>query len=158
MNRKKHTVDILFVLILFGVFAFSALMLVIMGSNVYTKTVDTMGENFNDRTSYAYITEKFRQNDIMNSISVETINENSSFVFTKEINNIEYQTYLYIHEGYLKELLIKKGDSMPLEAGNIILNANSLSIKQTDMHTFSCVLDDTSNIIEFTLTSRTSQE
>lgn len=155
--QKKHTVDILFVLILFGVFAFSALMLVIMGSNVYTKTVDSMETNFNERTSYAYITEKFRQNDVKDSISVEIINSNSAFVFTETINETEYQTFLYIHDGYLKELLIKKGDSLPLDAGNIILEATDFSIYQKNEHTFICNITQEESNTEFTLNAHASQ-
>jgi hypothetical protein len=156
-NQKKHTVDILFVLILFGVFAFSALMLVIMGSNVYTKTVNAMENNFNNRTSYAYITEKFRRNDSVNSISIEEINSNSAFVFNEIINDVEYETYLYIHDGYLKEMLIKKGNSLPLEAGNIILEASNFSIIQEENNIYHCSLEEESGTTEFTLTARTDQ-
>jgi len=157
-KQKKHTIDILFVLILFGVFAISALMLVIMGSTVYSKTVDSMETNFNDRTSYAYITEKFRQNDSINSISIEQVNDNSSFVFSKEINNESYQTYLYIHDGYLKELFVKKGETLPLKAGNIILEADSMEITKIDTQTFQCTVKKDGSYTFFLLTANTEQK
>lgn len=157
-NQKKHTVDILFVLILFGVFAFSAFMLVILGSNVYSNTVDSMENNFSNRTSYAYITEKFRQNDSANSISTNLINSNAAFIFTETINETDYQTILYIHDGYLKELLIKKGDSLPLEAGNTILEANAFTIVKKDSNTFVCTLTESEKITTFTLTAHTNQD
>ena len=54
-NDNRHMVDILFVIALFCVFALSALMLVIIGSNVYKKTVTNMDNNFDSRTSFSYI-------------------------------------------------------------------------------------------------------
>ena len=60
IRNEGHIVDFLFVLGLFFVFAFSALMLILIGSGVYKKTVDRMNENFNLRTTTAYITEKIR--------------------------------------------------------------------------------------------------
>lgn len=157
-NQKKHTVDILFVLLLFGIFAFSAFMLVIMGSNVYSNTVDSMENNFTNRTSYAYITEKFRQNDSSNSISVDHINSNSAFVFSETIGETEYQTILYIHDGYLKELLTKSGNTLPLEAGNIILEASAFTIVQEDSNTFVCTLTESEKSTTFTLTAHSSQD
>lgn len=157
-KQKKHTVDILFVLILFGVFAISALMLVIMGSSVYNKTVISMEDNYRDRTSVAYIAEKFRQNDSLNSITVTTINENSSFVFSEEIGDELYQTYLYIHDGYLKELFIKEGISLPLEAGNIILEASSLEIVQLDNQSFRCTIKEENTYTTFFLSANTTQK
>ena len=48
-NENKHMVDVLFVIILFCVFAVSALILVMIGANVYKKTVNDMDSNFNSR-------------------------------------------------------------------------------------------------------------
>lgn len=157
-KQKKHTVDILFVIILFGVFAISALMLVIMGSSVYSKTVDSMEFNYKDRTSYAYITEKFRQNDRINSISTQTINDNSCFVFSEEIGSEIYNTYLYIHEGCLKELFTKEETSLPLKAGNIILEATSLEIVKIDTQTFRCIIEEDGSFTTFLLTANTVQK
>ncbi len=156
-QQKKHTIDILFVLILFGAFAISALMLVIMGSTVYSHTVDNMEGNFDNRTSYAYITEKFRQSDRKNAISVEEINDNSSFVFTEEINEEIYHTYLYIHEGYLKELFLKDNTSLPLKAGNKILEADSFVINRINNQTFECTIYKDGSSTVFLLTANTMQ-
>ena len=53
-NENRHMVDVLFVLSLFCVFAFSALMLVIIGADVYKKTAAHMDTNYASRISYAY--------------------------------------------------------------------------------------------------------
>ena len=69
-QERKHIVDVLFVLALFVVFTLSALVLVILGANVYRQTVRYMDENYNARTAYSYLTEKVRQNDLYDSISI----------------------------------------------------------------------------------------
>ena len=63
-QERNHIVDVLFVLALFVVFTLSALVLVILGANVYRQTVSYMDENYEARTAYSYLTEKVRQNDV----------------------------------------------------------------------------------------------
>ena len=69
-QERNHIVDVLFVLALFVVFTLSALVLVILGANVYRQTVSYMDENYEARTAYSYLTEKVRQNDVYGSIYV----------------------------------------------------------------------------------------
>lgn len=143
MNQERHfIVDILFVLALFGVFTVSALMLVTIGSEVYRHTVDDMGSNYETRTAVAYITEKVRQNDniildsdtnIPQNISISTLANEPSLMLTQNINGENYHTYLYLHEGYLKELFMKSGsylgDNM-LAAGQTIMKLSDFSVQQ----------------------------
>ncbi len=103
-NDNRHMVDILFVIALFCVFALSALMLVIIGSNVYKKTVTNMDNNFDSRTSFSYITEKVRQNDAYNAISIVPFGDTGAICISENHNNINYVTYLYQHESNLCEL------------------------------------------------------
>ena len=56
--QKGHVVDFLFTLALFCVFAASALMVVVIGANVYRQTVRGMDSNYDSRTSLTYLTEK----------------------------------------------------------------------------------------------------
>ncbi len=143
MKQEKHfIVDVLFVLALFGVFTLSALMLVTIGSEVYRRTVDDMGTNFETRTSVAYITEKIRQNDYLlpedfdtsfENVSISTLSGEPALMLTQNINSEIYCTYLYLHDGYLKELFMKSdsylGDS-PLEAGQNIMELSSFTMEQ----------------------------
>lgn len=130
-NENKHVVDVLFVLALFGVFAASALMLVTLGANVYKQTVAHMDENYEERTAYAYITEKIRQNNTEGTISVEELEGTPALVFTKQVSDVEYCTYLYFYDGYLKELSLRKGTyagSNLLSAGQDIVPLAAFSI------------------------------
>lgn len=139
-QEKNFIVDVLFVLALFGVFTVSALMLVTVGADVYRHTVEDMDSNYETRTSVAYITEKIRQNDIslpkehsQQSITIGTLADTPALILTQDIDGELYCTYLYLHDGYLKELFMKS-DSYPGEnasaAGQEILPLKDLSMEQ----------------------------
>ena len=83
-QEKRHIVDILFVLALFAVFAFSALVLVILGANIYKSTVSSMSRNFESRTAGSYITEKIRQSDVCDSIYIDDFEGCEAIVFSME--------------------------------------------------------------------------
>lgn len=125
-------VDILFILTLFFVFALSALTLVILGANVYRTTVDHMNSNFDNRTSYAYITQKIRQNDEAGTISVGTFDGCDALIMTSEVNETIYNTYLYEYDGNLCELLARADIEMTKEGGTAVLALDSFSIDMVD--------------------------
>jgi len=127
-TEKKHMVDFLFVIALFFVFALSALMLVMIGANVYKNTVNNMSVNFNSRTSYAYITEKIRQNDSYESVSAGDYQGLDAIILKQVINDTDYYTYLYQYDGYIKELFIKEGADIDPSAGQNILEAKDFSV------------------------------
>lgn len=143
MNQEKHfIVDLLFVLALFGVFTVSALVLVTIGAGVYRHTVDDMGNNYEARTSIAYITEKVRQNDNLlsgsgsygeESVSVSALAGQPALMLTQDVNGEIYCTYLYLYNGYLKELFMKSGSYLgedTLDAGQNIMELSDLILDQ----------------------------
>lgn len=130
-ENEHHMIDILFVLTLFGVFAISALTLVIMGAKIYKSTVDHMNVNYSSRTAYAYITQKIRQQDREDSVSVGTFDGCTAIIMEEEINDTLYCTYLYEYEGQLYELLTRADQSdMKAEFGSPIMEIQSFQAKQ----------------------------
>lgn len=149
-KQDKHfIVDILFVLALFGVFTVSALMLVMVGSEVYRHTVEDMESNYETRTSVAYVTEKIRQNDTSlaegrsdssKHISISTLSGEQTLMLTQSVNGETYCTYLYLHDGYLKELLTKSGSYLGddiLAAGQEIMELSDFTMEQVSEHLLS---------------------
>lgn len=139
MKQERHfVVDILFVLALFGVFAVSALVLVTIGADIYQHTVNDMNTNYDSRTAIAYITEKIRQSDCVLSdgtpaVSIGTLEQTPALILTDELDGEYYCTYLYLHDGWLRELYMRQGaylgDNME-DAGKNILELESLSYEQ----------------------------
>lgn len=133
MNFKKenrHMIDILFVISLFCVFAFSALMLVIIGADVYKNTVTHMDENYTTRTSYAYLSEKIRQKDNLSGISIVQFGDGDALALSEEIADNRYYTYLYLYDGSLRELFSATPESLGPEAGQKIMDCTSFTITE----------------------------
>ena len=130
-NQEKHfIVDILFVLALFGGFAVSALALVTIGADVYQHTVEDMGVNYESRTAVSYLMEKVRQNDTADSISLTTLEEVPALCMRSRVDEETYDTYLYLHDGHLKELFMREGASLGgqvLPAGTNIMELQDLA-------------------------------
>lgn len=105
---KNHVIDYFFILGLFFVFTTTALVVVLIGINVYESTVANMNENYTSRTSLTYVGEKIRQNDSSGNISVGEIQGASALMIEKNVNAIPYVIYIYAYDGKLKELFIKK--------------------------------------------------
>lgn len=129
-KEKRHVVDFLFVLTLFFVFAISTLLLVIIGANVYKKTVDNMTINYNTRTAYAYLTEKIRQNDQEGAIEIGTFEGNPAVILTEEIDDTLYRTYLYLYDGSIRELFSPVDIDMDPDAGQIIMPATNFEPRE----------------------------
>ena len=125
--KQEHSfiVDVLIVLALFGVFAISALVLVTIGADVYQHTVQDMSANYETRTAVSYLTEKVHQNDITSAegesnACITTLNGTPTLMLSQEVNEEVYSTYLYLYDGYLKELFMQQNNSLggnSLEAG-----------------------------------------
>jgi hypothetical protein len=97
-KTQPHIIDVIFVLALFGAFAFSSVMLIIIGSNIYRGTISNMQSNFETRTSASYIWEKVRQGELVESESLE--GEDAIAIY-KQIGDRQFVTYLYERDGYL---------------------------------------------------------
>ena len=67
----KAKTDFLFTLLLFLLFAVSALGLILTGAGVYERTVNSMEDNFEERTALSYVAEKLRQNDGAGTVFAE---------------------------------------------------------------------------------------
>ncbi|MBQ8821097.1 MAG: DUF4860 domain-containing protein [Lachnospiraceae bacterium] len=134
MDRKEkpHIVDVLFVLALFGVFTLSALVLVILGANIYKQTVSHMTQNYDSRMACSYFTEKIHQSDLASSVELGELYGTEALVFSQDIKGETYATYLYYHDGYLKELFMKKDSNIgtdPLDAGHSIMKLEHLDME-----------------------------
>lgn len=127
---KTHVIDYFFILSLFCVFAASALVVVLIGVNVYESTVTNMNENYTSRTSLTYVLEKVRQNDGTGNISVGDIQGQSAIIIEKIYDNVPYCTYIYAYDGELKELFIKKDQLFSPGEGESIMEVKNFTISK----------------------------
>ena len=129
MHKKtttRHMIDILFVLSLFCVFAFSSVVLILFGADIYKKTVSSMDSNYASRTSVAYLTEKIRQSDTYDAISIDCSSGSEKLLMTREIDGQTYATSLYEYDGYLCELFARPEIELPADAGQQVIPISQL--------------------------------
>ena len=132
-KQRKHSVDILFVITLFVVFAISVLMLTGTGAGVYQNIVDDMDNNYDSRTAGTYLFNRIHRADENGNVTVGDFNGDNAILMLEEIDNITYCTYLYYHEGNLCELFTRYGQNIDPEYGNVIIALEDYSVtKVTD--------------------------
>lgn len=145
MNFKKtqqHFFDLLFSILLFCLFAASASLVLLFGSQIYTQVVDTGQQNTQIRTTGSYIVEKVRQNDSANSIQITQVEHLPALKIQQTYNQISYSTYIYAWDGSLRELTQRSQEPPKKESGQIIAPASSLRIEQISQKLLLCTICD----------------
>jgi hypothetical protein len=131
----------MFTVTLLGVFALAALSVAVMGANVYAHNAQKMENNFDTRTSLIYIAQKVRQCP-GEAFTVEQIDGNDALVLHEVYNGVQYDSWIYVYDGQLKELMISSdtapvpqdGQSiMELKEMHIDSGTNSVTIHITNM-------------------------
>ena len=130
MLKKSNTfksIDILFSLTLFSVFAMAVLMVLLSGAQIYQNVVNDMTEQFESRTSISYITTKLHRCDSMNSVKVDMFGDGEA-LFLSEVgeDGRMYDTIIYLYEGNVKEQYVERGNSFPPSTGMTILSVHSM--------------------------------
>lgn len=123
IKRNKSIMDFLFILVLFGTFVISAMLVLIMGANVYSETVNISDTNYKARTAYYYITEKIKAHDKAGTIEVNNTSNSKSvgLVFYDYVDEVEYKSYIYYYAGYLTECTISKDEEFNYYNGTKLL-------------------------------------
>lgn len=141
-KRDKSIIDALFILALFAVFLICALFIVLFGAKIYKSTVNSSEVSFENRTCYTYITEKIRQNDNANGVTISDDADGSIITLTRSVNGKDYATYLYCDEGYLKEYTTLSDNELNKLAGTKITPLDNMN-----------AVECTPNLYKFTLKS-----
>ncbi len=128
MKDGKRLADILFVITLFCLYLVCTLTLCIIGINVYQKTINDSESNYNVRTSVLYITEKSRQNLSEQSIRIDEVNGSSALVLSQTIEGSVYDTWMYVEDGYLCEVLMPQGSEVIADIGQKIMPMDTLEL------------------------------
>lgn len=156
IKQKNHVVDLFFSLALFCVFAASALTIVIMGADVYQKSVNDMNRNSTIRTSLSYLSEKIHQNDAENGIRIDQLNDLPSLVLTQNLNGEIYETWIYAYDGMLCEIMTDLENGFTPEEGQPILEIGSFSLEQNGSRIILTVSDTQGNTSSLSVSPRSS--
>lgn len=141
-SPREHVLDILFPLALLIAFVASAVMVLLLAANVYGDIADHASRGYTARTVTAYLTEKIHQNDQSGGVHMGRIQDADALVLE---HGEDYSTYIYMYDGTLRELLIKKGAEIGPESGQKILPLQKLEIRQVTEQLFYFMCRDEEN-------------
>lgn len=139
MLKKGDTfksIDILFSLTLFAVFAMAVLMVLLSGGQIYQNVVNDINIQFESRTSISYITTKLHRCDSKDSVRVDSFGDSNALFLSETLEDGNtYETIIYLFEGDVKELFVEKGKRLPPSSGMTILpvEAITFSMKNNDL-------------------------
>ena len=146
MGRRNRIVDI-FPILLFLVFTLSALGVVTFSVQIYRSIVERAEGRFDIETASAYMSEKFRNHDDRGAISVTDFMGSDAIEIKETIKEVPYITYIYVYDGYLRELFTEtsKLQDSRAEDGNEILHMQELKIDRISDRLIKLNFTDTEN-------------
>lgn len=156
MNRiikQQHSIDIIFLLVVFMLFAFSGAVLLALGVGFYQSTVVKNEENDSARIAGAYVREVLHQNDLGQGASLSEFQGTPCLKLTQ---GEQYVLYLYHYNGELKELYTREGAEVTRESGQKILSLRNFSIREITPALWSVVCEDLQGNTEQILISQKS--
>lgn len=130
LEKQRHMVDKMFLIILFATFAICAFALIMISANVYSHTAITMNTDYEKRIDISYITEKIRQWDEKGSLTVGTFHDKQALVHKESIGGKQYLTYIYQEKDALRELMVREGLDTKTMQGEKIVSAKGFQVKE----------------------------
>lgn len=148
MNKRVHTVDILFPLLFVLLFCFCALLVVMQGARIYEKTAAGLQENYTVRTAVSYLQEKVRECGDASCIEITEWEGQQVLIIDSVYAGETYASYIYLEDGKLKELFRKKeGTLVSLQGGQELVELDTFSVQKQE-----------NELLEFTVSADGEQE
>lgn len=131
MNQKSgrnSSIEIVFPVVLFLVFTLSALFIILFAARTYQHIVKESAEQYDSSTSAAYLVQKIHAGDSMYNISLCNIEGTDGIRLHQYIEDQPFVTYIYVYDGYLRELFTgEDNDTVSLSAGTPLFAARGFS-------------------------------
>ena len=130
VKRTGHShngAEQLFPALLFFVFLLCTIFTILIGSRVYENIRERDNLSFHTDTALAYISNKVRQGDMTDAISVREIDDQPVLVLTSDYEGILFETWIYQTDGALWELFTQKDSGVDLSSGQMIMECDPVS-------------------------------
>ncbi len=141
-KQRSSSSELIFVLGLFGFYTLCALFLAITGANVYQKNVEATEFNYTFRTTVLYITEKVRQAESIDSVTIETLDQSDALVLSRDFDGTKYNTWIYVEDGFLKEVLLAENMTVAHNIGQKIIPAQDMELSMSQNSLITIKLTD----------------
>ena len=126
MERKKHSIDVLFMFVLFAVFAILSVLIIFIGSGVYSRITENKVINEQTRTTLSYIANKVRETDGIENIYLTEKEGSQVLVLKAEYEDYAADTWIYEYDSKLMEMTVDSGDEFELRFGDVLLDTDGV--------------------------------
>ena len=130
MKEQKHSIEVIFTMVTFLVYAMVLLMFVSLGATVYRSVTQQMELHQTQRTAENYLREKVRQNDRAGDVSIGEIEGVPALQIGQTVGGKEYVTYIFTEGGSLKELLVSAEKKAKMSDGTVLLSMEEVSFAE----------------------------
>ena len=130
MKEQKHSIEVVFTMVTFLVYAMVLLMFVSLGATVYRSVTQQMELHQTQRTAENYLREKVRQNDRAGDVSIGEIEGVPALQISQTVGGKEYVTYIFTEGGSLKELLVSAEKKAKMSDGTVLLSMEEVSFTE----------------------------
>lgn len=144
---KKNNMTGFLVLLIFAVFMVSLLLILLNGADTVRRITERDQKSYNQKTVAQYLTTRVHQADREGAVSVRKSGQVDMLVFAEEIDGTCYETSVYCHDGYLREMYCQSGMTFGPEFGEKIIPVQN----------FKVILENTLLHITFELTDGMEQ-
>lgn len=131
-NSSRWIINFIGTILLLGMFAVGALILMNVGVRVYNNVVTTNNNNFTLRTSLNYIATKVRSCDVRNAVEIVNFGDGNALCLTDESADGVYRTYIYMYNGKLCEVIESDGHPVEPDYGFDILEISKFNVTESD--------------------------
>lgn len=128
--RRGHSLDTVLTLVLFALFSCCLLMVLILGAQSYQRVVTASQESYEERTCLQYIATKVNHYSGKDAVTVTAFGDGSALALRETIDGYNYITYLYLHDGNVKELFCEADVDLSPEAGFSIMEIEHFSVEE----------------------------
>lgn len=124
-KSRKHHIEALAALMLFALYALCIFGVIMAGTGIFSRLSARDDAAFERRSLENYIPAKLRRSDFSGALSVE-----GDYLILAEEEG--YETRIYCHEGYVRELFTRCGAEADPSAGEKLLPAEAMELRFED--------------------------
>ena len=134
-NPSRSGAEQLFPALLFFVYLLCTIFTILIGSRVYENIRERDNVSFHTNTALAYMTNKVRQGDTANAVSIREDNGCQILVLTSDYDGVLFETWIYQMDGALWELFTQKDSGVDVYSGQMVMECEPVSFSlETNEH------------------------
>lgn len=130
-RRKGYTlIELVLVMLLLTFVAVSVFLLTGVGSSAYARLSDGRSQASDLRIALSYMDVRIKKIDGIGRVDAVSapFGGGQALRLTQRLEGADYETYLYVDQGYLKELYIRKGEALTPDMASDLARSDSLQV------------------------------